>query len=330
MEALLPISGPNPCCSAPPVPTEPCPVCPRLAAEFEPWRQAAYWQSLHQRAVQREQRLLEKVDALQGRIRSLEQRLFGRKTEHAATPPDAASATPPPQPPRPRGQQRGRPGPKRRDYTHLPVVEETLDVPADRRHCPQCGQAFAPFPGTDDGTVLEVEVRAHRRLIRRRRYRPTCGCGCNPGIITAPPPPKLLPKSILGVSIWVRVLLDKYLFYRPTYRLLDDLATEGLPLSLGTITDGLRRLLPLLEPLYDALVERSRAQTLWHADETRWLVYASVEGKIGYRWYLWVFHGGDVVVFVLASGRATTCRRSTWVPWPKASWWWIAMRPTRR
>ena len=50
MEALLPISGPNPCCSAPPVPTEPCPVCPRLAAEFEPWRQAAYWQSLHQRA----------------------------------------------------------------------------------------------------------------------------------------------------------------------------------------------------------------------------------------------------------------------------------------
>ena len=51
-------------------------------------------------------------------------------------------------------------------------------------------------------------------------------------------------------------------------------------------------------------MERSRQQTLWHADETRWLVYASVEGKVGYRWYLWVFHGGDVVVFVLASGRA--------------------------
>jgi transposase len=259
---------------------------------------------MHQRAVQREQRLQQQNQALQARIRALEQRLFGRKTEHAATLPDATSATPPPQPPRPRGQQRGRPGPQRRDYSHLPVVEEILDVPADQQHCPQCGQAFAPFPGTDDSTVLEVEVRAHRRLLRRRRYRPTCGCGCNAGIITAPPPPKLLPKSLLGVSIWVRVLLDKYLFYRPTYRLLDDLATEGLPLSLGTITDGLRRLLPLLQPLYDALVERSRQQTLWHADETRWLVYASVEGKVGYRWYLWVFHGGDVVVFVLASGRA--------------------------
>jgi transposase len=70
------------------------------------------------------------------------------------------------------------------------------------------------------------------------------------------------------------------------------------------LTDGLRRLLPLLEPVYDALVARSQQQTLWHADETRWLVFAAVEGKVGYRWYLWVFHAAEVVVFVLATGRA--------------------------
>src|SRR5262249_47086369 len=45
-------------------------------------------------------------------------------------------------------------------------------------------------------------------------------------------------------------------------------------------------------------------QRLWHADETRWLVFASVEGKVGYRWYLWVFHAEEVVVFVLAMGRS--------------------------
>src|SRR5262249_39578254 len=53
-----------------------------------------------------------------------------------------------------------------------------------------------------------------------------------------------------------------------------------------------------------ALVERSQQQTLWHADETRWLVFASVEGKVGYHWYLWVFHADEVVVFVLATGRS--------------------------
>ena len=123
-------------------------------------------------------------------------------------------------------------------------------------------------------------------------------------MLTAPPPPRLIPKSILGVSIWVTVLLDKYLFYRPTYRLLADLASHDLDLALGTLTASLQRLVPLFEPLYEALSVRSRQQTLWHADETRWLVFAMIEGKVGYRWYLWVFHGREVVVFVLAAGRA--------------------------
>ena len=132
---------------------------------------------------------------------------------------------------------------------------------------------------------MEVEVRAHRRIVRRHRYRPTCDCGAHPGIVTAPPAPRVIPKSILGVTVWVTLLLDKYLFYRPTYRLLADLQTHGLDLSLGTVTDGLHRLLPLFEPVYEALAAHSRRQPLWHADETRWLVFATVEGKVGFRWY---------------------------------------------
>jgi Transposase IS66 family len=37
------------------------------------------------------------------------------------------------------------------------------------------------------------------------------------------------------------------------------------------------------------LIEHNQGQAHWHADETRWLVYASVEGKVGHRWTLWVF-----------------------------------------
>jgi transposase len=113
----------------------------------------------------------------------------------------------------------------------------------------------------------------------------------------------VIPKSSLGVSVWVTVLLDKYLSYRPTYRLLADLRTQGLGLALGTLTDGLQRLLPLFEPPYEALAAHSRRQPLWHGDETRWLVFATVEGKVGFRWYLRVFHAAEVVVFVLAQGR---------------------------
>ncbi|HEY2429432.1 MAG TPA: transposase [Acidimicrobiales bacterium] len=256
---------------------------------------------MHRRAVQREQLLDQENEQLQARIRFLEQQLFGRKAD---SPAPADGPAPARRSSRSRGQQRGKPGPKRRDYAHLPAVEQVLELPAEQQCCERCGQSFAPFPGTDDTTVLEVDVRAHRRIYRRRRYRPTCSCGHHAGIVTAPPPAKVIPKSILGVSVWVTILLDKFLFYRPTYRLLEDLQTQGLNLAQGTLTDGLQRLLPLFEPLHDLLVEHSQAQALWHADETRWLVFATWEGKVGYRWYLWVFHAADVVVFVLSPGRS--------------------------
>jgi len=86
--------------------------------------------------------------------------------------------------------------------------------------------------------------------------------------------------------------------------LLAEWRTHGLDLALGTLTGGLQQLLPLFEPVYDALVAHCQKQPLWHADETRWLVFATVEGKVGYRWYLWVFHAAEVVVFVLAMGRS--------------------------
>jgi transposase len=298
--------GPGPACSAPPIPQGPCPVCPRLEQEFEPWRQAAYWQAMHRRALEREAQLKAENDQLKALLRLREQQLFGRKTEAgAATEPTVPPADPTPPPPsRTRGQQRGRKGPKRRDHSHLSAVVEDHELPAEQCRCSRCGQPFDDFPGTEDAIILEVNVRAHRRVIRRRRYRPTCSCAAHPGIVVAPPPPRLIPKGILGVSIWVDLLLDKYLFYRPTYRLLADWATHGLDLSLGTITDGLKRLTPLFEPVYEALVRRSQGQTLWHADETRWLVFAVTEGKVGYRWYLWVFHSTEVVVFVLAAGRS--------------------------
>ena len=252
------------------------------------------------RAVEREAELKEEITRLQAQLRLREQQLFGRKADSTTT----GGTAPPASSPRPRGQQRGRPGPKRRNFSHLPAVEQILELPVEQQRCSDCGQPFSAFPGTDDAIVLEIEVRAHRRIYRRRRYRPTCTCGTHPGIVTAPPPAKVIPKSILGISVWVAVLLDKFLFYRPTYRLLEDLRTQGLDLSQGTLTDGLQRLLPLFEPVYDQLVAHSQEQTLWHADETRWLVFATWDGKVGHRWYLWVFHAADVVVFVLSPGRS--------------------------
>jgi transposase len=290
-------------CSAAQPHDGPCPVCPHLAERFEPFRRAAYWQAMHKKACLRLAELEQQNAQLEAKLRLREQQLFGQKSEAAAAVSEVATPAKP-LPKKPRGQQRGRPGPQRRDHSHLPVVEEVHALPDDQQTCVGCGQPFTSFAGTEDSEVLEVEVKAYRRVIRRHRYRPTCSCGQHPGIVSAPPAAKVVPKCTLGVSIWTEILLDKFLFYRPTYRLLADWKTLGLDLSLGTITDGLQRLLPLFEPVYQALIEHNQQQTHWHADETRWLVFASVEGKVGHRWWLWVFHSAEAVVFVLSSGRA--------------------------
>lgn len=301
----LPVAAPVsplPSCAAAAPDQGPCPICPHLAEQFEPFRRAAYWEAMHCQAKRRQAELEQRIAELEAQLRLREQQLFGTRSEASSQTTPAGTATRPR--PQPQGQRRGQPGPKRRDHSQLPVVEETLELPPQQQRCACCGLPFAPFPGTEDSEVLEVEVKAYRRVIHRRRYRPTCSCGQHPGIVTAPPAGKVIPKSILGVSIWVSVLLDKYLFYRPTYRLLQDWASHGLDLSLGTLTGGLQRLLPLFEPVYQALITHNQQQHHWHADETRWLVFACVEGKVGYRWMLWVFHSAEAVVFVLDAGRA--------------------------
>jgi transposase len=261
---------------------------------------------MHHKAKLRIAQLERDNAELQAKIRLREQQLFGHKTEAGTTSNQAATATTTATatPRKPRGQQRGQPGPTRRDHSHLPAVVEIRDLPDDQQSCSGCGVPFAPFAGTEDSEVLEVEVKAYRRILRRKRYRPTCSCGKHPGIVTAPQIDKVFPRSTLGVSIWTEILLDKFLFYRPTHRLLADWKALGLDLSLGTITGGLQRLLPLLEPVYQALIEHNQRQVHWHADETRWSVFATQEGKVGYRWWLWAFHSAEAVAFVLSSGRA--------------------------
>ena len=141
---------------------------------------------MHQRACSRLSELQAELEQLRAQLRLRERQLFGRKAEPAsAHPPDQATVMPSSESPRPCGQQRGRPSPPRRDYGHLPVILQELELPADQQLCSQCGQPFTLFPGTADSELLEIEVRAFRRRYRRHRYRPTCQCGCQPGIVTA-------------------------------------------------------------------------------------------------------------------------------------------------
>jgi transposase len=245
-------------------------------------QQAGYWKTRHARAVHRAEQLEAEVEQLRGENRKLQAQLFGRTSETASSldrsnrlegDDDQASSTPPK-----RRQRNDRPGPKRRDYSPLPVVEELRELPEEQRVCPQCGAALVPSD-TEDSEQIEIEVRASRRPVRRRRDPRNCTCANCPRTVTAAPAPKLIPKGVLGVSVWVEILIDKFFSHRPTERLLSQWQGLGLDVAAGTVAGGLERLEPLVEPLDDAVLRRNAAASFAQADETRSMVFIAHEGK---------------------------------------------------
>ena len=258
---------------------------------------------MHGRAVERELALKARIEELQAQLHQSERRLFGEKSERSKS--KASGKESVQGGPRQRGQQRGAAGHgRRRRGEHLPAIEEIWDLEEQQRYCASCQRPYDRLEPTEDSEIIEVDVGAHRRVIRRKRYRPSCQCRAQPGIVTAPGPAKLIPKGSLGISVWVAALIDKFLFQRPTYRWLADLRlTQGVTIAQGTLTAGLERLRPLFEPVMQALVAKSLTATHWHADETGWPVYVKREDKPGYHWQLWVFQSRETAVFQVEPAR---------------------------
>lgn len=266
---------------------------------------ANYWQAQHEQTAEKLTEARAEIEALKAKIRLRESQLFGKKSEKTAQ--SEAGEHEGKKSPKKRGQQQGQKGHGRQQNQGLAVREEFIDLPESQRCCPICQQAYEEFPGTEDSELLEIEVKAHKRKIKRKRYRSCCQCPETPGIITAPPVGRLVPRGKIGVSLWVKILLDKFEYYRPTHRLLRNLKNVGLDIPPGTVTDGLKVFVPLFKPVYDAIAEFNRQdEHLWNADETRWEVFAEKEGKVGHRWYLWVFAALKSVVFFIDPTRSKT------------------------
>jgi len=133
-----------------------------------------YWKSMHARAVERNAKLQEELDLAKAEIRQLKAERFGKQSEKRSAidrsnqledPSEQAAAK------RKRGQQPDRPAPKRRDYSHLPAREETVDLPDEAKHCACCGLPLADLGHAEDSQQIEIETVVYRQVIRRKRYR---------------------------------------------------------------------------------------------------------------------------------------------------------------
>lgn len=283
-----------------------CNICPLKKQNLILHTEKRYYEKQHERAKEREEKLKNKNEQLKARIRYLKHQLYGRKTEKKskqekvkAEEKDSFSSR------RTKGQQADNPGPQRRNYEHLPVIEEEIDFEDSEKRCPYCSLAFELFPGTEDSETIEYEIITYRRRKKRKRYRKVCSCPGVPGIVTASKKKNIIPKGRIGTSFWVEILINKFQLQIPLNKILQKFSLDGISLASGTVVGGLKKLKPLFTPIYNAIHKKSLEANWWHADETRWLVFVTQEEKLTYRWYLWVFISEYTVYYIIDPSRST-------------------------
>ena len=252
------------------------------------------------RTVKRLQRRTGKQETVIAKLRAtravLSKALHGRRSEKRERPGTG----------RPRGQVQGAPGHGRTPRPGLEERVEEHNPPEEARTCGGCGKPYAAV-GAEQSALVEIEVKAHRRVIRRGRWRRTCGCPASPVEVSAPPVPRLFPNTFYGTSVWSRVLYERYACLRPARRVGAWLGDQGLPVAAGTLADSVPRFVPLFEPLAEAILEHQTAAALRHADETGWRVQAlRTEGRSARAW-LWISVGNDAVYFHIDPSRSAEC-----------------------
>ena len=223
----------------------------------------------------------------------LSRALYGRKSEQQDKPGSEHK----------RGQQRGAPGHGRTQRPRLDERTEEHNPPPDACVCGRCGQPYAPN-GAEESTLVEIEVKAYKRVIRRPRWRRTCECASSPMEVSAPPVPRLFPRTLYGTSFWARFLFEHCACFRPVHRVAAWMSAQGLTVSPGTLADSLKRFVPLLEPLAEAILAHQNKAALRHADETSWRVQELRGEDRSSRAWLWVSVSNDAVSFHIDPSRS--------------------------
>ncbi|MGC1955413.1 MAG: transposase [Gammaproteobacteria bacterium] len=183
---------------------------------------ASYWEAQYARAKSQLEALKQEIILKDAKIKDLQNRLFGRKSEKNNPLKSEKNNTANSLSNRHRGQQPGSRGHGRTDRANLPIVHQESDLPNEKKVCSLCGLPYPRNAALDETSdLIEVKVRAHLRRLHRHAYtrHPNGHCDNTPAILTAQPPPRVIPRSDYDVSFWVEVILSKYRYGQPTHQL---------------------------------------------------------------------------------------------------------------
>lgn len=177
----------------------------------------------------------------------------------------------------------------------LPVERIEYQLPEEERTCACCGGPLHVM-STEVRRELKV-IPAEVRVVEHVQAVYSCRrCereATSTPIVTASMPKPAAPGSLASPSILSYIMTQKYQYAMPLYRLEQQFAQLGVPLTRQTLANWtLKAANTWLEPLYAQMQSHLRAQPILHADETTVQVLQEPGRKAETQSYLWLYRTG--------------------------------------
>jgi transposase len=169
------------------------------------------------------------------------------------------------------------------------ITDEVIDIPESEKTCGCCG---LPMSIIDTKEHLVVErIPATYKVTRYRR--PVYGCSkCKDHIVVAEPPVvSPVAKGLAGPMLLTFVLLSKYLYHLPLYRIQRQIFHESsIWFTRSTLCTWVGQACGILERIHKGLLAAYRISHVKHADESPFMV--KKDEHLGQGW-MWTGLTGD-------------------------------------
>lgn len=205
------------------------------------------------------------------------------------------------EPASPRRRKRNRDHPGRVD---LPAHLERREViiPCEEPEC-HCGTE-RPVIGYEISEELDVDPAKYFVNVIKREKRGS-HCQAEDGVITAPVPPKIVPKSKLSNEMIIDMIIKKYDEHMPVYRQCAAIERDAdVELSRQTLVETIMATGDLMRPVVGALATDLIEGGYIQADETPVPCQVPEPRGRNHRAYMWEYsRPGGPVVFDFQMGR---------------------------
>jgi transposase len=124
-------------------------------------------------------------------------------------------------------------------------------------------------------------------------------------IVTAAVPDAVLDKCYADVSLLAGMLVDKFVYHLPLYRIHQRMKEAGIALARGTLTTWVHRSIALLAPIHQAQLDSILNSRTLAMDETPIKAARKAPGQMGTGYFWPVYGDQDEVVFPFFNNRGS-------------------------